>query len=221
MTLAGTMRQWAAYVRLPWSGRRLFEPGACPHGWTREVRLQDGRQVLIRPLRPEDETLYPSFLDQVTAEDRRLRFFVAVKALSPASIARFTHVDYARAMAFAALDRATGDLIGVARLHRLPQGNTAEFAIVVRSDLKGHGLGWFLMNTLIEYGKRLGLSAIEGDVLPENEMMLKMCAELGFRISKNPADASLVSVRLPLDKRVAQFCRGLPKMISWPPRWSK
>ena len=125
---------------------------------------------------------------------------MAVKELSRASIARFTHLDYARAMAFAALDRATGDLIGVARLHRMPQWNTAEFAILVRSDLKGHGLGWFLMNILIEYGKRLGLSAIEGDVLPENEMMLKMCAELGFRVCKNPADASLVSVRLQLDK---------------------
>jgi RimJ/RimL family protein N-acetyltransferase len=205
VTLTGTMQQLAARVRLPWSGRRAHDPDACPHGWTREVRLQDGREVLIRPLRPDDETLYPSFLDQVTAEDRRLRFFVAVKEFSPASIARFTHVDFARAMAFAALDRATGDLIGVARLHRLPQGNTAEFAIIVRSDFKGDGLGWFLMNTLIEYGKRLGLSAIEGDVLPENETMLKMCAELGFRICKNPADASLILVRLRLRSRVAQI----------------
>jgi RimJ/RimL family protein N-acetyltransferase len=185
---------------LPWLGHQISDSSACSRGWTREVRLQDGRGVFIRPLCPDDEALYPSFLDRVTAEDRRLRFFVAVKELSPASIARFTHFDYTRAMAFAALDRATGDLIGVARLHRLPQGNTAEFAILVRSDLKGHGLGWFLMNILIEYARRRGLSAIEGDVLPENEMMLKMCTELGFRIGKNPADASLVSVRLQLDK---------------------
>ena len=188
----------------------MRDPGACPHGWDREVRLHDGRDVLIRPLRPEDETLYPYFLDRVTGEDRRLRFFVAVKELSRANIARFTHLDYARAMAFAALDRPTGELIGVARLHRMPQWNTAEFAILVRSDLKGHGLGWFLMNVLIEYARRLGLSAIEGDVLPENATMLKMCTELGFRVCKNPADASLVSVRLQLDRRAARLRPNFP-----------
>ena len=199
---ARVMPRW-----LPWFGRAICDPGVCPQGWTREVRLQDERDVLIRPLRPDDETLYPAFLDRVTAEDRRLRFFVAVKELSHASIARFTHFDYTRAMAFAALDRATRDLIGVARLHRMPQLNLAEFAILVRSDLKGHGLGWHLMNILIEYAGRLGLTAIEGDVLPENEVMLKMCAELGFRICKNPADASLMSVRLQLDKR---HCLSFP-----------
>ena len=104
-------------------------------------------------------------------------------------------------MAFAALDQTTGELLGVARLHRLPHVNTAEFAILVRSDLKGHGLGWILMNILIEYGQKLGLSAIEGDILPDNEMMLKMCAELGFRVSTNPADPTLKLAWLPLGRR--------------------
>lgn len=91
----------------------------CPWGWDRTVRLQDGREILIRPLRPDDETLYPVFLAHVTPEDRRLRFFMPVREFSPARIAQFTHVDFARAMAFAALERATGELVGVARLHRL------------------------------------------------------------------------------------------------------
>jgi len=172
-----------------------------PKGWERVAHLQDGRHVLIRPLHPEDESLYPSFLDQVTADDRRLRFFVPVKEFSASRIAQFTHFDFTKAMAFAALDETTGELLGVARLHRLPHVNTAEFAILVRSDLKGHGLGWVLMNILIEYGQKLGLSAIEGDVLPDNQMMLKMCAELGFRVSTNPADPALKLAWLPLRRR--------------------
>jgi RimJ/RimL family protein N-acetyltransferase len=202
-----TLKQWAAKAVPRWmvptwlKSCLLCARPAWPKGWERLAQLQDGRRVLLRPLHPEDETLYPRFLDQVTAEDRRLRFFVSIKEFSAARIAQFTHFDFTKAMAFVALDQMTEELLGVARLHRLPHVNTAEFAILVRSDLKGHGLGWILMNLLIEYGQRLRLSAIEGDVLPDNEMMLKMCAELGFHVSTNPADATLKSVWLPLGWR--------------------
>jgi acetyltransferase len=176
-------------------------PADIPHGWEREVRLDDGTAVLIRPLRPEDEVLYPEFLGSVTPEDLRLRFFVRVKEFSHDVIARFTHLDHTQAMAFAAIDQATGTILGVARLHRLPGTDAGEFAILVRSDHKGHGVGWYLMQVLIEYARRIGIAAVVGNVLPENATMLKMCGELGFRIATNPADPSVQSVRLALKSR--------------------
>jgi acetyltransferase len=173
-----------------------------PRGWERTVQLRDGRDILIRPLRAEDDVLYPPFLDRVTPEDRRLRFFAPVREFSHARIEQFTHVDFERAMAFAALEQSTGELAAVARLHLEADRRTGEFAILVRSDLKGHGLGWILMTTVIEYGQRLGLQEIEGEVLAENEKMLKMCSELGFRISSHPSDSSLKTVWLPLGRRL-------------------
>lgn len=67
--------------------------------WERHTRLSDGMPIFIRPLRPDDERLYPAFLGHVTSNDLRMRYFAPVKNFSPAFIARFTHIDYARAMA--------------------------------------------------------------------------------------------------------------------------
>src|SRR5437879_2289914 len=79
--------------------------------------LQDGTSILVRPLRPEDEPLLHRFLEKVTAEDLRLRFFAPIREFSHAFLARLTQLDYARAMAFAALNASTGELLGVIRLH--------------------------------------------------------------------------------------------------------
>jgi GNAT superfamily N-acetyltransferase len=167
----------------------------------RSARLPGGRALLIRPIRPEDEALYPDFLRRVTAEDLRLRFFAAMKYFSHAMIARFTHLDYTRAMAFVAIDQESGDLLGVARVHRLEGSNSneAEYAVLVRSDLKGHGLGWLLMQTLIDYARKSGIGLLEGVVLTENANMLQMCGELGFHVEERPDDPHIRVVKLKLD----------------------
>lgn len=172
-----------------------------PKEWERTCRLPDGRALLIRPVRPGDEALYPDFLRRVTPEDMRLRFFAFVKDFSHVFIARFTQLDYARAMAFVAIDQASGDLLSVARLHRLQNGDTnhAEYAVLVRSDLKGHGLGWMLMQTLIDYARKEKISLLEGEVLSENATMLKMCGEFGFHIEASPNDPHIRVVKLALD----------------------
>ncbi len=169
--------------------------------WERTTRLADGRALLIRPIRLQDEALYPDFLRRVTTEDLRLRFFAPVKNFSHAFIARFTQLDYVRAMAFVAIDQATGDLLGVTRLHLLENGdnNHAEYAVLVRSDLKGHGLGWLLMQTLIAYTRKERISLLEGEVRSENTTMLKMCGEPGFHIEASPNDPHIRVVNLVLD----------------------
>jgi acetyltransferase len=166
--------------------------------WQRHITLPDARGVYIRPLRPDDEPLYGPFLAKVTAEDLRLRLFGPVKEFDHAFLARFTQIDYARAMAFIALDAATGEMLGVVRLHDNADNVSAEFAIIIRSDLKAHGLGWQLMQMIISYGRAKGLRSIEGQVLRENETMLEMCKELGFEISAVPDVSYICAVQLRL-----------------------
>ncbi|HYA05114.1 MAG TPA: GNAT family N-acetyltransferase [Xanthobacteraceae bacterium] len=143
--------------------------------------IRGGEHVLIRPLRPEDLALYPDFLADVSAEDLRLRFFARIAELSAAEIHKLAHLDYKHEMAFIALDMDTGHMLGLVRLKDELDEKTAEFAILVRSRLKGHGLGWLLMQRVIDYAKEKGLRRVYGDVLTENTTMLQMCAELGFR----------------------------------------
>jgi acetyltransferase len=171
-------------------GNPRFAIRPYPTEWVRHMKLRDGTAILVRPVRPEDEPLYPPFFAAVTPEDLRLRFFAPVRHFSHAFIARFTQIDYARAMAFVALDEATGAMLGVVRLHADAQYESGEYAVLVRSDLKAHGLGWLLMQLIIEYARSEGIHSIHGQVLKENTKMLEMCRELGFQIVADPAEPS-------------------------------
>src|SRR5499427_6340586 len=178
----------------PLSGNPRFAIRPYPKAWERHLALPDGSRIFVRPIRPEDEALYPAFLTAVTADDLRLRFFAPVKEFSHGFLARFTQIDYARAMAFIAIEEATGQMLGVVRVHAECEYRTAEYAILVRSDLKGHGLGWMLMELMIEYARTEGLQSIRGQVLQENRTMLQMCRQLGFHIAPDPDESSIVVV---------------------------
>ena len=143
--------------------------------------IAGGERILIRRVRPDDMALYPEFLSDISAEDLRLRFFARIGELSAAEIDKLAHLDPKHEMAFIALDEATGHMLGLVRLKDELDEKTAEFAILVRSRLKAHGLGWLLMRRVIDCAKEKGLRRVYGDVLAENTTMLQMCAELGFR----------------------------------------
>jgi acetyltransferase len=150
--------------------------------------IRGGERVLIRRLRPEDMALYPDFLRDVSAEDLRLRFFAHIAELSAEERDKLSHLDYRHEMAFIALDEESGRMLGLVRLKDELDEQTAEFAILVRSRLKGHGLGWLLMQRVIDYAKEKGLRRVYGDVLAENATMLQMCGELGFRVEDMGSD---------------------------------
>jgi RimJ/RimL family protein N-acetyltransferase len=162
------------------------------------VILGDGAPVLIRRLVPEDAALYPDFLSEVTADDLRLRFFTSLREVNRELLDKLINYDPARAMAFIAVDEQSQKMLGVVRLHDDTGGESAEFAILVRSRLKGHGVGWLLMKRIIEYAKQKGFKAVRGQVLSENATMLTMCAELGFHIAGDPDDLSVKVVALPV-----------------------
>jgi len=142
--------------------------------------VRGGERVVIRGARPQDVAQYRDFLADVSAEDLRLRFFADVAELSAAELDKLSHLD-AHNIALVGLDEDTGQMLGLVRLKEELDEETAEFAILVRSRLKGHGLGFMLMRRAIDYAKEKGLRRIYGDVLIENASMLQMCEELGFR----------------------------------------
>ncbi len=158
--------------------------------------IRGGERVLIRRVRPEDMALYPDFLADVSPEDLRLRFFARIAELSAAEVDKLAHLDYGHEMAFIALDEDTGRMLGLVRLKDELDEETAEFAILVRSRLKGHGLGWMLMRRVIDYAKEKGLRRVYGDVLVENTTMLQMCAELGFHVVEDVGDMRRVALDL-------------------------
>ncbi len=161
------------------------------------VKLLNGEMVFIRPLRPEDAALYPDYLAKVTRFDLRLRFFSAIREVSPAMIDKLINYDPKDAMAFIALD-ADNRLLGVVRLHDDACHENGEFAILLRSHLKGRGLGWLMMKHMIAYAKEHGLKTVRGQVLAENTTMLQMCGELGFHIKPDPDEPGTYHVELPL-----------------------
>lgn len=181
-----------------------------PNQWERWAATDDGQRIFIRPIRPPDEHLYGDFIAKLSPEDIRFRFLAPRKEFSHSFIARFTQIDYARAMAFVALNKDQNELLGVARLSADPDYVRGEYAIIVRSDLKGTGIGWMLMHHLINYAEKEGLRELTGDVLANNERMLGMCRTLGFEIVPDPEDSSIRKVRLKLPTGIKERAGAEP-----------
>jgi len=165
--------------------------------------LRNGRRVLLRPIRPEDEPAHRAFIGQITPEDIRFRFFGMVRELPKSEMARLTQIDYDREMAFVAKLPGDGEIpggetLGVVRTVTDPDNRTAEYAVLVRSDLKGQGLGAALMRKIIAYSRARGTQRIVGEVLSDNRPMLGLCRHLGFGLSRDPDDPDVTRVVLPL-----------------------
>jgi acetyltransferase len=167
-----------------------------PSGETRVADVAD-RAYLVRPIKPADVALYPRFFERVDADDMRLRFLAPTRTLSHATLVQLTQLDYDRDIAFVALDQPKGELAGIVRYAADPDRTSAEFGILVRSDLQAHGLGRLLMTTLIDYARRQGIGELFGRVLRENAPMRSLCRELEFT-SAETDEPTLVRVSLPL-----------------------
>jgi len=164
--------------------------------------LNNSATVRLRPIRPSDEALLQGLAAHMSAEDMRSRFFVPMRGLSHRLAARLSHIDYDREMAVIALAGYGEGALGVARFSTDPDRSSAEYAIAVRSDWKGRGLGHLLMARLIEIAQRRGIEKLVGQVLPENATMLRLCLEFGFTIGFDPNDPKLVRVSKPLQNPV-------------------
>ncbi|GAA2818543.1 acetyltransferase [Aminobacter aminovorans] len=168
-----------------------------PSGWEKAFSAGD-THYNIRPIKPADIALYPEFLARISPDDLRLRFLSSSSSFSDQMLKRLTQLDYDRNMAFVALETRTGALAGISRLSCDPDHTSAEYALLVRTDLQGHGLGWELLRQLVDYAKADGIERIEGIVLGENTRMLAMCREFGFSITNLPDGLGLAKARLQL-----------------------
>jgi len=136
-------------------------------------------------------------LQKCTSEVFRLRFFPQVRDSSHKFFARLTQMDDARDMECGAFG-SDGELLGVVRLHADAERESGEYAILLRSDLKGQGLGWALMKLVITYGQAERFKRIEGQVLAENSNMLDLCKSLGFQLTRDRDDPDIVVAELDL-----------------------
>ncbi|MGL6109489.1 MAG: GNAT family N-acetyltransferase [Rubrivivax sp.] len=142
-----------------------------------------GRVLTVRPIRPEDEAQHVAFLGQLDPADIRMRVFYSRRSIERSELARLTQIDYAREMAFVAVDTGPDGMertLGVVRAIADPDNVSAEFGIVIRSDLKGERLGEMLMRRIIDYQRRHGTKTLQATVLAENTRMLELARRLGF-----------------------------------------
>lgn len=166
-----------------------------------EWREWRGERILLRPIKPEDGPQHIAFFKALDAEDLRFRTFSRMSELPLSQLARLTQIDYDREMAFVACRVLEGgtdsETLGVVRAVTDPDNQSAEFGIIIRSDLKGRGLGYVLMEKLIAYFKARGTREIVGEALVHNYGVQKLVRNLGFEVS-NIAGEGTVALRLPL-----------------------
>jgi acetyltransferase len=151
------------------------------------LHLPGGMRVIARPIRPEDEPAHLRFFESLDTQDIYFRFFNTVREMPHTQLARYTQLDYDREMAFIAYSHdAPHETLGVVRAVADANGDTAEFAVIVRSDMKGHGLGHALVGKIIRYARDRGLRELRGQVLQDNRAMLALAEELGFERGGGP-----------------------------------
>jgi acetyltransferase len=166
-----------------WAGAERFAIRPYPAQWVKTLQWQE-QPITVRPIRPEDEGQHRRFLEQLDPEDVRMRVFYTRRELPHSELARLTQIDYDREMAFIAEAPGTDgpQTLGVARATSDPDNVEAEFAVIVRSDLKARGLGTLLMAMLEDYLRQRGTKRLFGQVLRENAAMLQLARSEGFEI---------------------------------------
>lgn len=148
------------------------------------IILKDNISCLLRPILPEDEPLLKSFINRVTKEDLYYRYFSEINEFSHDDLANMTQIDYDREMAFVAVLNQGDDseIIGVTRAMADPDNQEAEFAVLVRSDMKGFTLGYQLMNKLINYTRAYGIKKLTAITMPENRNMISLAKNSDLRL---------------------------------------
>ncbi|MFO1154497.1 MAG: bifunctional acetate--CoA ligase family protein/GNAT family N-acetyltransferase [Rhodospirillales bacterium] len=187
--------------RDPGQGVKRLAIRPYPKELEETLALPDGRVFLLRPVLPEDEPAFQELFQRLSPEDVRMRFFAPKKALVHPVAARMTQIDYDREMALVLAEPGTpgrSRIFGAVHITADPDNETAEYAIMLQSDMSGIGLGPLLMRRIIDYSRKRGIKEIFGEVLRENRPMLKVCELFQFSRSRKPEDPGTIEVRLKL-----------------------
>jgi acetyltransferase len=155
--------------------------------------LRDGQAMAIRAIRPQDAGGLLRLIEQSDAEDVRLRVHGSLRALPRAWAGRLSQIDYEREMALVGL--IEGEIAGALRLIADPEGESAEFALMVRPNAQARGVGSALLEQIIAYARDRGLKRLWGQVLAENQAMLNLAERFGFT-RRSPDRNGLVRIEL-------------------------
>jgi acetyltransferase len=176
-----------------------------PVQYVRDWRMKDGTSITIRPIRPEDEPLMVKFHEKLSERSVYLRYFHLLKLnqrVAHERLTRICFIDYDREMALVAerQDPATGEcqILGVGRLTKVHGRPEAEFAIVIRDEAQGKGLGCELLSRLKNVARDERLQRVTADVLAENTEMVRLCEKQGFEVSVKDDDPQVMHVTLDL-----------------------
>jgi acetyltransferase len=152
-----------------------------------KFQLADGRDVTIRPIRPEDAEIEQDFIRNLSDEAKYFRFMHAVHELTPEMLVRFTQIDYDREMALIAVTEEDGHEVehGVVRYVTNPDRNSCEFALVISDEFQGHGIGQRMLKRLMEIALSRGLDMMEGEVLTSNHRMLELVRSMDFQVQRS------------------------------------
>ena len=168
----------------------------------REVIVAGRRKLCLRPIRTDDADALVKMGLLSTPEDLRLRFFSPVRPMVGPLTALLTEFDRDRHIAVAAYDPAAPDgdknILGVVRLILSPDAPEGEFAIMVRSDQAGRGLGHCLMARMLGWARDRGLTRVRAEIMAENERMLRLAREFGAVIQPQNRDFRIVQVAIDL-----------------------
>ncbi len=152
------------------------------------IKIKDGTQLFIRPIRPEDAPLFTDLFNSLSKRSVYRRFFSPIKKLSHSMLARFTQIDYDRHIALIAMNKSSpnDEMLGVARIILEADEKKAEFSLLVRDLWQGKGIGARLIERCLKIAKEQGnIKKVSGIVLPENTQMLKLGQKLGFKITRD------------------------------------
>ncbi|HEX3614806.1 MAG TPA: GNAT family N-acetyltransferase [Sporichthyaceae bacterium] len=175
---------------------------------TTRLQLRDGQAITLRPVVPDDRSLFVAAFDSLSPESRYQRFFSPLTELTPDVLAYLTEVDYRHHFAWVAL---TGPprahwLAGVARYVRRQESSTAEAAVTVLDPYQGRGLGSLLLDALVGQALEHGITRFEGDVLAENDAVRAILDRAGAHLS--PDEAAVLHFELDLPGQLCTEHKG-------------
>ena len=185
----------------PASARLAIHP--YPKELEQQIELPDGLLLWLRPILPEDEPALQAMVGRMPQEDVYRRFFQPFKQLPHNLAARLTQLDYDREMALVLTGPGVAgkaEIWGVVSLNADPDREKAEYAIAIDRGLAGRGLGLRLLRQIIAYARQRGIQEVVGEVMRDNEPMLRLNQALGFTLSSDPDDPDLIHVSLPLSQ---------------------
>lgn len=180
--------------------------------YTQEVTLEDGRVVLMRPIRPEDAPLLQAGFKRLTPETVYMRFFSTAHELSDRQALELSTVDYDRRMAFVGEVQEDGQpqLVVVARYGVIPgrEPATAEVAVVVRDDFQSNGLGKLAMRSLILFAREKNITIFTGTIQNANRRVTAFIRSSGFEFERKMLEPGVWEYTIYIDRPAS----GLPEV---------